>query len=97
MECYRWNFEANESALLVCRNDHDKGDTCDMRPMHPADVLSLVNDLRARVLNAEAKEAAAVAAERERCAKLCEEVEEQARMAELHMMAKMLREHGFDI
>jgi hypothetical protein len=51
MDCARWNFEATDSSLLVCRDHHDKGDDCDYRPMHPAEVLELVNDLRSRLLH----------------------------------------------
>lgn len=72
MDCWRWNFDANDTELLVCRNDHGKGEGCNMQPMHPADVLALVNDLRSRVMNAEAERDAAVASERERWQRIVE-------------------------
>ena len=50
MECARWNFDASDAALLVCKNEHEKGDGCDMQPMHPAEVLALVNSLRSDLL-----------------------------------------------
>ena len=49
-ECARWNFEASDAQLLVCRNLHDKGDDCDYQPLHPAEALQIINELRSRLL-----------------------------------------------
>ena len=54
MECHRWNFDVSDDALLVCRDQHPRSEGCNMRPMHPAEVLSLVNTLRARIMDVRA-------------------------------------------
>ena len=42
----RWNFDASDTHLLVCREDHDKGDKCEYKQLHPSEVLAIVNRLR---------------------------------------------------
>ena len=45
----RWNFEADidTDRILVCRNHHDKGASCEMVEMHPVDVVIAINEMRA--------------------------------------------------
>ena len=50
----RWNFDASETSLLVCRDDHDKGEKCEYKELHPAEVLRVIDALRSRVLQLEA-------------------------------------------
>lgn len=56
-ECARWNFDATDTAIVVCKNLHDKGEKCEYEEMHPASVLQIINDLRSRVLEHTARAA----------------------------------------
>lgn len=53
MEHSRWNFDATDTDIVVCRDNHDKGDKCEYERMHPAEVLQLLNQYRARILELE--------------------------------------------
>ena len=53
----RWNFDASETSLLVCRDDHDKGEKCEYEELHPAEALRVIDTLRSRVLQLEADRA----------------------------------------
>ncbi|MFY9326480.1 MAG: hypothetical protein WAO76_00430 [Georgfuchsia sp.] len=50
MEHARWNFDATDTDIVVCRDKHDKGDKCEYERMHPEEVLQLLNQYRARIL-----------------------------------------------
>jgi hypothetical protein len=53
-EFARWNFDATEACVTVCRNHHEKGDDCEYEPLHPAEALSIINKLRSKVLELQA-------------------------------------------
>lgn len=46
MKSKRWNFEASESSLMVCRDNHDKGSKCEYEPISPSETLELIDSLR---------------------------------------------------
>lgn len=53
MDSARWNFEATDDGVVVCRDTHEKGDKCEYERMHPAEVVQLLNEYRARILELE--------------------------------------------
>lgn len=53
MKSARWNFEASDTHILVCKNHHEPGAPCEYERMHPAEVLELLDEYRARVLELE--------------------------------------------
>ena len=50
MKSKRWNFETGESSLLVCREYHEKGATCQYEPLSPSETLELLDYWRATAL-----------------------------------------------
>ena len=57
VELRRWNFEADDEGLLVCKGEHDKGERCEahMERLSPHEALKIINELRAECLQWEAK------------------------------------------
>lgn len=50
MKSKRWNFEASESSLMVCRDNHDKGDSCEYEFLSPAETLELLEGWRQKAI-----------------------------------------------
>ncbi len=55
-EIGRWNFEADDDGLLVCRGLHESGEHCEahMERLSPHEVLEIVNAMRAQLLHVDA-------------------------------------------
>lgn len=53
----RWNFEADDDGLLVCRGQHESHEHCEahMERLSPHEALEIINALRAECLNWAAK------------------------------------------
>ena len=49
MEMHRWNFDADDQGLMVCRGDHGKAPACQMDRLSPYESLEVINSLRAEV------------------------------------------------
>lgn len=49
---FRWNFDADDEGVLVCRTPHDRSESCIpfMERLSPYEVLEILNDLRAMCL-----------------------------------------------
>ena len=43
---HRWNFEATDSAVRVCNEDHEKGQPCEYRELSPAELVAIIETLR---------------------------------------------------
>lgn len=52
---HRWNFELGDDELLVCRNDHDKGDKCHYESLTLDETLEIINQLRSTIIELEAR------------------------------------------
>ena len=50
--CRRWNFEATDSGIMVCRDHHDKGQPCEYERMSPQEAVQLIEDLKSAALRA---------------------------------------------
>lgn len=50
METSRWNFEATDNDVLVCRALHEKGEECEYEKMSPAEIVELLETYRRRTL-----------------------------------------------
>lgn len=48
--CHRWNFEAADSGVMVCRNHHEKGQPCEFERMPPQEAVKLIEDLRSAAI-----------------------------------------------
>lgn len=46
----RWNFEATEDAITVCRDHHQKGQPCEYEELSTYEVVDIINDLRSKLL-----------------------------------------------
>jgi len=57
VELRRWNFEADDDGLLVCRGQHEKHEHCEahMERLPPHEALEIINALRSECLNWVAK------------------------------------------
>ena len=55
MDCKRWNFEASESGLRVCRDMHDKGQPCEYEELSPYETLDIINQLILKIIKLEIK------------------------------------------
>lgn len=53
MESARWNYEATDTEVLVCREYHEKGEKCQYERMHPAEIVQMLNTYRSRILELE--------------------------------------------
>jgi len=53
MEHARWNFDATDTDIVVCRDNHYKWEKCGYERMPPEEVLQLLNQYRARILELE--------------------------------------------
>lgn len=53
----RWNFDADEKGILVCKGQHEWLEHCEahMERLHPAEVLKIINELRSECLEWEAR------------------------------------------
>ncbi len=53
----RWNFEADDEGLLVCRGLHENSEHCEahMERLSPHETLEIINALRAECLSWAAK------------------------------------------
>jgi hypothetical protein len=48
--CRRWNFEATDSGIMVCRDHHDKGQPCEYERKSPQETVQIIEDLRSAAL-----------------------------------------------
>lgn len=46
----RWNFEADDRGLRICRGEHGKGEPCQFETASPVFTLSLIEQPRAQAL-----------------------------------------------
>jgi len=51
----RWNFEADDESVMVCRGQHERSDACEYERLSSHQVLEILNSLRSRVLELEAR------------------------------------------
>jgi len=52
-EIYRWNFESDDTNIMVCTNDHDKSDGCEYQVMHPSDAIAIIEQLTSTIIKAQ--------------------------------------------
>lgn len=59
----RWNFDADDNGLLVCRGEHESNEHCEahMERLSTHEALAIINELRAECLRWSAVRAAVVA------------------------------------
>lgn len=52
-----WNFDATDESLTVCKNQHDRNESCEshMEKLCPHEALHIINELRAGYLHLKAK------------------------------------------
>lgn len=50
MKYARWNFEANDDAVSVCKDEHDKGQPCEYVELSPHEIVEILNDMRSQIL-----------------------------------------------
>ncbi|MEE9315993.1 MAG: hypothetical protein V3U97_02680 [bacterium] len=50
MKYTRWNFDAYDEGILVCRDNHEKGQPCESEDLSPYEVLEILDDMRAELL-----------------------------------------------
>ncbi|GEM_PF-5830347 len=50
MKYARWDFEATDSGLTVCKHNHDKGQPCEYEDLTPHETLEILNDMRSKLL-----------------------------------------------
>lgn len=50
----RWNIEADDEGILVCRGEHEKHEHCEahMERLSPQEVRAILNDMRDKLLDA---------------------------------------------
>jgi len=51
----RWNFEAREDGVYVCKGDHANTDCCQMEKLTQYEIVDILNELRAECLEYEAQ------------------------------------------
>ena len=54
MKYRRLNFEATDTHVTVCRDNHDKGQPCEYEEMTAYEVVDMLDDIRSKLLRAEA-------------------------------------------
>lgn len=54
MEELRYNFDATDSAILVCRGNHEKESPCNYSSLSPSEILQYLNLYRAEALESKA-------------------------------------------
>lgn len=53
MDYKRWNFEANEDGVTVCKDEHDKGQPCEYEELSSYEVVEIINNMRSKLIRAE--------------------------------------------
>jgi hypothetical protein len=53
MKYRRFNFEATDSHVTVCRDNHEKGQPCEYEELSPYEVVDILNDMRSSLLKVE--------------------------------------------
>lgn len=51
---YRWNFDADDDGLLICKGEHERSNGCTMERVSPHETLQIVNLMRSRLSHIEA-------------------------------------------
>lgn len=53
----RWNFDADDESVMVCKGEHESSDHCEahMERLSPHEALEIINALRAECLSWAAK------------------------------------------
>lgn len=54
-KCHRWNFEAQEDGVYACKGSHEKGEKCDYGKLSPFELVDIINEMRSRIIEYEAK------------------------------------------
>lgn len=54
-EISRWNFDATDTQILVCKDQHDKCAPCEYETLSPAEAVRIIDELRCAVLEASAR------------------------------------------
>lgn len=50
----RYNFEATDTHVTVCRDNHEKGQPCEYEELSPYEAVDILNDMRSSLLRVEA-------------------------------------------
>ena len=50
MKYHRWNFEATDTGIVACKDEHDKGQPCEYEELPPIEILKIINDMRSTIL-----------------------------------------------
>ena len=45
MKYHRWNFEATDSGIVVCKNEHEKGHPCEYEELTPKEAIKIIEEM----------------------------------------------------
>jgi len=49
MKYHLWNFEATDTGITVCKDEHDKGQPCEYKDLSPHEVVDILNDMKSLI------------------------------------------------
>ncbi len=49
MKYSRYNFEATDTCVTVCKDEHNKGQPCEYEELSPHEIVDIINDMRSMI------------------------------------------------
>lgn len=52
IDYHRLNFDTDDEGVIVCKDNHEKGQSCEYEQLSPDETLEIINDLRKQLFEA---------------------------------------------